>query len=132
MPEWILRKISDALNNNGKPLKDSKILMLGISYKKNVDDIRESPSVKLMELLRAKGCVISYSDPYIPVFPKMREHRFDLQSVKINVDILSQVDCVILATDHDDFDYDFIQSHSKLIIDTRGRYRKKYNNVVRC
>lgn len=132
MPEWVVGKISDALNEQGKALKGSKILVLGIAYKKNIDDMRESPAVKLMELLNQKGAVISYSDPYVPVFPRMREHYFDLKSVEITPLILEETDCVLIATDHDIFDYDLIQVSSNLVVDTRGRYRQIYSNVVKC
>ena len=129
--EWVVGKIGDALNTNKKAINGAKIIILGISYKKNIDDMRESPSVKLMESLRKKGAEISYSDPYIPIFPKMREHKFDLKSVDIMEESLQKYDCVVLATDHDAFDYDFIQKNSKIIVDTRGKYRKIFKNVVK-
>ena len=83
MPDWVVTKLVDALNNQGKPVKDSRILVLGIAYKKNVGDMRESPSVKLMEILQSKGAVIAYSDPHVPVFPKIRKYYFDLKSVDL-------------------------------------------------
>ena len=132
MPQWVLSKITDALNDRGKPLKDSKILVLGIAYKKNVDDMRESPSVQLMELLRDQKAIVSYSDPYVPRFPKMREHKFDLSSVALEPASLKKYDCVLLATDHDDFDYEMIKANAQLLIDTRGRYRKPAANVVKA
>jgi UDP-N-acetyl-D-glucosamine dehydrogenase len=131
MPEWVISKVINALNGVEKSIKNSKILVLGITYKKNIDDMRESPSVKIMQLLQNKGAIISYSDPYIPTFPKMREFYFDLKSVDISIDNLSNYDCVIVASDHDIFDYDFIQKHAKLVVDTRGRYRNTYQNVVK-
>lgn len=132
MPEWVIQKMTDALNIQGKCLNGAKVLVAGIAYKKNIDDMRESPAVKLMELLRDKGAEISYVDPYVPVFPKMREHKFDLKSVEMSRDYLEQMDCVLIATDHDVFDYDFIQANSQMVVDTRGRYRGKYENVVKC
>ncbi|EES72750.1 nucleotide sugar dehydrogenase [Paenibacillus sp. oral taxon 786 str. D14] len=123
MPEWVIHKIADALNEAEKSVKNSQVLVLGLSYKKNIDDVRESPSVELLELLRAKGARISYSDPYLPRFPKMREHHFDLNSVDITPEVLKQMDCVVISTDHDDFDYNMILEHSSLIVDTRGVYR---------
>jgi UDP-N-acetyl-D-glucosamine dehydrogenase len=131
MPHWVVTKIMDTLNNHGKPLKNSKILVLGIAYKKNVDDSRESPAIELMQLLSKKGAIISYSDPFIPNFPKKRDYSFNLKSVKITPAILQSFDCVLLATDHDAFNYEMIQQHSKLIVDTRGRYRKTYPNIVK-
>ena len=132
MPEWVVHKIMDALNEREKSVKNSNILVLGLAYKKNVDDTRESPSVKLMELLREKGAIIHYSDPFISKFPKMREHYFDLESVDITKENLEKMDCVLISTDHDDFDFEFILENSKLIVDTRGVYRDKYENVIKA
>lgn len=132
MPEWVVEKLAEALNTEKKPLKGSRILILGIAYKKNIDDSRESPAVELMRLLVNKGAIISYSDPYIPVFPKKRNYSFNLKSVELTVEVLVEADCVLLATDHDCFDYDFIQRNSALVLDTRGRYRQGFSNVVKA
>jgi UDP-N-acetyl-D-glucosamine dehydrogenase len=132
IPNWVVGKVIDALNDRGKPLKGSKILVLGIAYKKNIDDVRESPAVELMELLQNKGAEVYYSDPYIPVFPKMRNYHFNQNSIDINPELLSQIDCVLIATDHDAFDYEVIQANSQLIVDTRGRYRHAYSNIVKA
>ena len=132
MPQWVVNKVSDALNDRFKPLKSSKILVLGIAYKKNIDDMRESPAVELMELLQNKGVQISYSDPYLPKFPKMRGHHFDLNSVNLTPENISSYDCVLIATNHDAFDYDLIQKNAQLIVDTRGVYFDQLINVVRA
>ena len=132
MPEWVVAKVMDALNDQKKALNGAKILVLGIAYKKNIDDMRESPAVKLMELLAAKGAIVSYSDPHVPVFPKMRNHYFDLCSIEPTVELLSGMDCVLVATDHDIFDYENIRKNSVLVVDTRGRYRQIFDNVVRA
>lgn len=132
MPEWVVGKVTDALNDRGKAVKNSKILVLGIAYKKNVDDMRESPSVELMEILQAKGALVEYSDPHVPVFPRMREHFFELSSVELSAEKLQSYDCVLLATNHDDFNYDQILKNSKLIVDTRGVYLKPAANVVKA
>lgn len=132
MPAWVVGKVSEALNSKLKAIKGSKILILGISYKKNIDDMRESPSVELMEILSSKGAKIDYSDPYVRKFPKMREHHFDLKSVEISKESLAQYDCVLLATNHDDFDYQLIQKNAKLIVDTRGVYLEPFMNVVKA
>ena len=132
MPEWVVAKVTDALNDRKKALSGARILVLGIAYKKNIDDMRESPSVKLMELLTAKGAIVSYSDPYVPEFPKMRNYHFDLKSVKLSDEVVSSVDCILVATDHDVFDYARILDHASLIVDTRGRYRQDLNNVVKA
>jgi UDP-N-acetyl-D-glucosamine dehydrogenase len=132
MPDWVVGKITDALNHRGKPVRGSRLLVLGIAYKKNVDDMRESPAVAIMELLRAKGADIAYSDPHVPVFPRMREHRFDLKSVELTERTLATYDCVVLATNHDAFDYDLIRRHARLIVDTRGVYLEPAANVVKA
>lgn len=123
MPDYVVGKLIHALNEREKAVKGSRILVLGIAYKKNVDDMRESPSVVLMEKLRDLGAQVDYSDPHIPTFPKMREHRFELDSVPLSARTLASYDCVLLATDHDRFDYDLIGRNASLIIDARGRLR---------
>lgn len=132
MPSYVLKKIAKSLNERKQSINGSKILMLGISYKKNVDDMRESPSVFLMEKLRDQGAIISYSDPHVPVFPKMREHKFDLKSETLTAESIAQYDCVVLATDHDKFNYDLIIKSSKLVIDTRGKFRDQHPHLVKA
>lgn len=132
MPQWVFGKLVDALNQRRKPVNGSKVLVLGIAYKKNVDDMRESPAVVLMEMLRDHGAVVSYSDPFVPRFPKMREHKFDLESIELTQDALMQFDCVLLATAHDSVDYELVKQHSTLIVDTRGVYRERFENIVRA
>jgi UDP-N-acetyl-D-glucosamine dehydrogenase len=130
MPEYVVNKIVDGLNNLGKPLSRSKILVLGIAYKKNVGDMRESPSVKIIDLLIKKGAITSYSDPHVPVFPKMRDYFFELESIKLSSTSLKTFDAVVLATDHDAFDYDLIMKNSSLIIDSRGKFRDYMSQKV--
>ena len=132
MPTWVLRKVADALNDQGKAISSSRILVLGIAYKKNVEDMRESPAVELMELLRTKGAAIAYSDPHVPVFPKIRKHNFALRSVVLTPKSVSSYDCVLLATNHDAFDYQMIKKHAKLIVDTRGVYLEPASNIVKA
>jgi UDP-N-acetyl-D-glucosamine dehydrogenase len=132
MPAWVVGKCADALNDRGLALKGSRILVLGIAYKKNVDDMRESPSAELMELLTAKGALVEYSDPHVPVFKKMRRYSFQLTSVRLTAESLAGYDLVLLATDHDRFDYDLIEAHAKLVVDTRGRYARALPNVVKA
>ena len=122
MPAYVVQKTADALNNAGKPMKGSRVLVLGIAYKKNIDDMRESPAVEVMELLQNKGAEVSYSDPFFPAFPPMRRHAFSLRSVPLSAQSLASFDAVILATDHDSFDYELIRAHSQLVIDSRGRF----------
>lgn len=132
MPAWVMKKIAKSLNTHEKSVKGSKVLVLGIAYKKNIDDMRESPSVFLMEKIRDEGAKLDYSDPHVPVFPEMREHSFDLKSVTLSPEVIASYDCVVIATDHDKFDYDMIQKNAQLIIDTRGKYRSPYSNVVKA
>lgn len=132
MPEYVLSKLMDGLNNNGKALKGAKVLILGIAYKKNVDDMRESPSVEIMELIEAKGGVVAYSDPHVLSFPKMREHHFNLDSEVLTAAKIASFDAVVLATDHDKFDYELIKQHSRLIVDSRGKYRAPAPHIIKA
>jgi UDP-N-acetyl-D-glucosamine dehydrogenase len=132
MPEYVVGKLMDGLNDNSKPLKGSRVLVLGIAYKKNVDDMRESPSVEIMELLEAKGCVVAYSDPHVPVFPKMREHHFNLSSEALTAENIAGFDAIVLATDHDKFDYELIRQHARLVVDSRGKYRTPEAHIIKA
>lgn len=121
MPIYVVNRIAEALNDAGKPIKGSHIGVLGVAYKKDVDDPRESPSFKLIELLSERGAKISYSDPHIPSLPAMRS--FDVPSLKseeLNEAYLNSLDCALIATDHSRFDYDAIVKHSSLVVDTRN------------
>lgn len=133
MPAWVVNKTMLALNQHGKAIKAAKILILGIAYKKNVDDMRESPSVALMELFTELGAELAYSDPHVATFPVMREHHFDLSSIDITPETLSQFDVAVLATDHQAFDYTMIAENSALIIDTRGKYsQSNHTNIIKA
>jgi len=132
MPEWVIGKVMEALNERGKALKGSRCLVLGIAYKKNVDDMRESPAVELMELLVKRGAQVEYSDPHVPLFPKMRAHHFDLKSSALTPESIAAFDFVLLATNHDAFDYALIKKHARLIVDTRGVYLDPAANVVKA
>lgn len=132
MPFWVVNKLVESLNNQGKPLKGAKVLILGIAYKKNVDDTRESPAVEILDILHRKGAIMSYSDPHMPVFPKMRAYNFDMASTAITAESISMFDAVLIATNHDKFDYQLILENAKLIIDTRGVYSSKEANVVKA
>ena len=130
MPEWVVSKVEEGLNDRKKSIKGSSILILGIAYKKNIDDIRQSPAIRIIKLLEAKGGRIGYSDPYIPIFPIISEHHSDLTSVVVSSSSIASYDCVIVATNHDDFDYELIQKSADLIVDTRGVYLEKTTNVI--
>ncbi len=124
MPLRVAEKLALALNERGRALKGSRVLILGLAYKKNVDDVRESPSVEVMELLRERGAELSYHDPHVPAFPRMRRRHFDLRSVDLTPETLAQADAAVLLTDHAAFDHAFIARHARLIIDTRGAFPK--------
>jgi len=132
MPHWVIGKVADALNERRMSVKGSRCLVLGVAYKKDVDDMRESPAVELMEMLVARGASVDYSDPHVPVFPKMRKHRFDLKSVTLTPQSLALYDLVLLATDHNAFDYPMIRQHSRLIVDTRGVFLEPAANIVKA
>ena len=122
MPQWVVDKTIQALSSVSKGVDQSSILILGIAYKKNIDDMRESPAAELIKLFQNLGAAVSYSDPYVTDFPKMRKYDFKLHSIVLNEKTLSGFDLVLLATDHDEFDYELISKYSKLLVDTRGRY----------
>jgi UDP-N-acetyl-D-glucosamine dehydrogenase len=132
MPHWVIGKVTDALNQRGRSVMGSRVLVLGIAYKKDVADMRESPSVELMELLREKGAVVDYSDPHVPVFPRLREHSFELASVTLTPESVASYDLVLLATSHSAFDYSLIIEHAKLIVDTRGVFLERSPKVVKA
>ena len=121
MPQYVIDRLARALNEHGKPIKGSKICVLGVAYKKDVDDPRESPSFALMELLRAAGADLSYHDPHIPALPKARHYDLPaMESVELTEEFLAGLDCLLIATDHSSCDYDFIVQHSPLVVDTRN------------
>ena len=121
MPRYVIHKLAEALNDDGKPIRGSKIGIFGVAYKKDVDDPRESPSFKLMELLEERGAEISYVDPHIPKLPKMRHFKVpDLTASEPTPEYLASLDCVLIATDHTAFQWDEICKHANLIVDTRN------------
>ena len=136
MPYHVVDSVAAALNEQKKSLKGSKILLLGVAYKKDVDDLRESPSLKLLELLTARGVKLDYNDPYFPALHKMRHYDFSsMRSVELTPAALGSYDCVLIATDHTAYDYDMIVSSSKIVIDTRNATRKvtkQREKIVMC
>jgi UDP-N-acetyl-D-glucosamine dehydrogenase len=131
MPHWVVDKVASGLNNQEKSIKKSRILILGLAYKCDVEDVRESPSIDIMELLKEKGAYVDYSDPHVPIFPAMRSHYFDLHSIELTASTLREYDCVVLVTAHHAFDYSLIAQHAKLIIDTRAAFKQfKQANIV--
>ena len=124
MPYYVVQKTIDSLNQIGITTKNAKILILELSYKKDVDDLRESPSLKLMEIFTSKGLYTDYNDPYFDRIPRTRKYNFNKTSVELTSTNLSKYDCVVIATDHSSYDYNFIYKNSKLIIDTRNALKK--------
>lgn len=126
MPEHVVNRVAEALNDHRKPLKGSKILVLGLAYKKDVDDVRESPSVTLIELLEARGAEVAYHDSFVPSAKPMREHNIThLRSVPLTPANIRSFDCVLISTDHSNVDYDLVCDNAKLVVDTRNATAKK-------
>jgi UDP-N-acetyl-D-glucosamine dehydrogenase len=136
MPYYVVQKTIELLNDNRITINGAKILILGVSYKKNIDDLRESPALKLIEILKEEGAEVDYYDPYVPELPKTRKYNFKLKSIRLNQaskpcpersegTFMQSYDLVILATDHDAFNYKLITQHSKLIIDSRNAFERK-------
>jgi UDP-N-acetyl-D-glucosamine dehydrogenase len=123
MPEYVVGRVFEELNREGKSVNGSVILLVGAAYKKNVDDTRESPSLRLMELLIRHGAGVEYHDPYIPVLPKTRKYEFAMASAPLDAAGVERYDAVLIATDHDNVDYGLLAEHAALIIDTRNVMR---------
>jgi UDP-N-acetyl-D-glucosamine dehydrogenase len=124
MPHYVVERVIAAMNDRGRALKGSRILVLGAAYKPNVDDCRESPAVALMELLQDRGAVVSYNDPHVPVLRPMRGRSIRLESVALSPETLAGQDCVLIGTDHTLYDWGLIARHAPLLIDTRGATRR--------
>ena len=124
-PYYVVERSAEALNKFKKALNGSKVLILGAAYKKDIDDMRESPSLKLIDIYREKGASVDYSDPLIPILPKTRKYKFDMKSVKLSKERLQSYDLVVLSTDHSIFDYKLIANNSKLIVDSRNAFEAR-------
>jgi len=135
MPHYVLTKTMEALNEHKKSLKGSKVLVLGLAYKKDIDDLRESPSIELIELLRQKGAKVDYNDPYISRTHKQRRHDLKMTSKRLSAKMLDRYDVVLISTDHSAYDYDWIVKHSRLVVDTRnatGKVRRNRKKIVKA
>jgi len=131
MPYFVLDQIGEALNMHAKPLKDSKVLVLGLAYKRDIDDLRESPSLTIIELLRKRGAVVAYNDPYFPTVGRGR--KYDLNMTCVPLDHLEQYDAVVIVTDHSNYNYAQIVEQAQLVIDTRNATRGIDSpKIVRC
>ena len=125
IPHYVVERIGKALNDRSRSIRGSKILILGVAYKKDVDDVRESPALEIMEILQAKGALLSYSDPYIPRLHKMRAYDFShMSSLPLNEDVLKSQDLVLITTDHSSIDYQWVVDHASTIVDTRNATRR--------
>jgi len=124
MPHYVVEKVVDALNDRRKSLKGSRVLVLGLAYKPDIDDVRESPSLELIELLKHKGAKVDYNDPYIPQTHKQREYDLKMTSKKLSARMLARYDCVLISTNHSDYDYDWIVKNAQLVVDTRNATAK--------
>jgi UDP-N-acetyl-D-glucosamine dehydrogenase len=120
MPHYVVTKTLDAMNERGKSLKGAKVLVLGLAYKKDIDDVRESPSIELIEILKEKGAKVDYNDPYVPMTHKMREHNLKMRSKPLSAKMLRGYDIVLISTDHSCYDYKWIVKNAKMVIDTRN------------
>jgi UDP-N-acetyl-D-glucosamine dehydrogenase len=124
MPQFVVDRVAEALNDAGKPVKGSKVLILGAAYKKDVDDPRESPFFEIADLLRKRGAVLSYNDPHVPTLPPMRHHpELALDSRELTPGLLRSQDCVVVVTDHSAYDFQFVADHARLLVDTRNATR---------
>lgn len=120
VPHYVVSKIQDALNQRGKSLKGADILILGVAYKKDVDDARESPALAIMDLLQKKGATLLYHDPFIPVLPRFRKYAFKLKSAPLTRSLLRRVDAAVVVTDHSRVNYAWVLEHTPLLVDTRN------------
>ena len=120
MPFHVVESVSEALNLDRKSVNGSRILVLGVSYKRDIDDLRESPSLKIIQLLQSRGGEVDYNDPFFPVLHKMRKYDFKLKSVDLTPETLGRYDCVVIATDHSSYDYPMIVKHARRVVDTRN------------
>jgi UDP-N-acetyl-D-glucosamine dehydrogenase len=120
MPRYVVDRVAEALNERSKSIRGSRVLILGVAYKKDVDDPRESPAFEILEMLQESGAHLSYNDPYVPTLPSMRHHKIRMQSVRLTEELLACQDCVVIVTDHSVYQYDWIVQHAPVMVDTRN------------
>ncbi|MEM0982936.1 MAG: nucleotide sugar dehydrogenase [Planctomycetota bacterium] len=120
MPRYVISRTMEALNHDGVALRGAKVMVVGLAYKPNVDDVRESPAAEIIKLLHEHGAEVSYHDPHVPEFPPMRRYQYDMKSVPLNTGTLDAMDCVLVITDHDAVDWDTIGKGARLVVDTRN------------
>ena len=129
MPEYVIDRVAGALNDHTKPIKGSKILVLGLAYKPDVDDTRESPSFELIKILEDRGADVEFSDPHISKAPRVRRHDLQMTSIELTPDSIASFDCVLISTNHAAFDYDLIAKHARLVVDTRDAMRAHHDTL---
>lgn len=132
MPHYVVQQVLEAFSARGRGLRGAKVLLVGLAYKKNVDDARESPSFRLIDLLEARGAEVSYHDPFIPVIPRTREHPHLAGRESVPPSRAAEFDAVLIATDHDGIDWTALLRDARLIVDTRGVYRGSHDKVVKA
>ncbi len=132
MPYYVVEKTAEVLNMHKKPLKGSRILILGVAYKKDIDDMRESPAIRVIEILKEKGAEVFYHDDFFPKFPKLRAHKINMKSSRLTAEFLKTIDAAIITTDHSHVDYEFIAKNVAVLVDTRNateKFRHRYRNI---
>jgi len=131
MPAWVISRISDFFKKKGKTLQRKKILILGVAYKKNINDTRESPAFEIIKILKKKyKALVEYHDQFVPVIQNLRNHDISMRSIKITPKKIKEFDVIILVTDHDYLNYKSLEKHSNLLVDTRGVLNKNCSNVI--
>jgi len=130
MPSWVVAKIMSALNSHKKSLNGSRLLILGVAYKKDIDDMRETPALKLMELLREQGAAVDYYDPYVPKLPPTRKYQYDMTSIELTPAAIAGYDAVVVVTDHTAVDYQLVLDNARLIVDTRNVYKQRGHDKI--
>ncbi len=134
MPQYVIDKVQSALNDRGIPLKDARVLLLGIAYKKDLDDCRESPAFALLDLLRRRGATIAYHDPLVDALPTTRawKHLLPMRSTPLTPETLSAQDAVVVATDHTRVDYNLVKRHARIVVDSRGVFREPFPGLIKA
>ncbi|MCG3174823.1 MAG: UDP-N-acetyl-D-glucosamine 6-dehydrogenase [Myxococcota bacterium] len=132
MPEYVVQRTMDALNDREKSLKGSKVLIVGLAYKRDIDDMRESPSLILIDLYEKKGAKVDYYDPYIPVVPPTREHAHLAGRVSAKLEDVKNYDVVVISTDHSNVDYNYVLKNAKLVVDTRNAIKEGAPNKIKA
>jgi len=125
MPDWVVQKLADALNERGKSVQGARILLVGVAYKRNVDDVRESPALEIIERLLEAGADVSYHDPHVPRIPRTRRHTLDLASTPLDDGAAAGCDADLIVTDHDAIDYERLAARAPLIVDTRNAFARR-------